>query len=248
VSYFSTILADTPLAYYRLGETTGVTASDSSGNLQNGTYQNSPTLGKIGALRDGDTDFATFFNGVSTQTVLTPSLGTVSNFSLELFTYFQGGATQGTAIQLFSSGAARACRLIIRAGVPGSNGCYWGVSPANGTENANQPSSGTNSSVWVHWVGTYDGTAHTSNIFRNGVLLAQNTGLAAGTLDLTSTTANVIGPNFNGIIDEVSFYNVALTQAQVTAHFNASDRLSVSLNNYKFISVGDGMSTTEKVR
>lgn len=39
-----------PLAWWRLGETSGTTAADSSGNGYTGTYVNSPTLGATGAL------------------------------------------------------------------------------------------------------------------------------------------------------------------------------------------------------
>lgn len=44
-----------PLLYWRLGETSGSTAADASGNSRNGTYIGSPTLGQRGLLAgDGD--------------------------------------------------------------------------------------------------------------------------------------------------------------------------------------------------
>jgi hypothetical protein len=44
------IVLDTPLAYYRVNETTGTVATDSSGNTLHGTYVNGPTLGEPALL------------------------------------------------------------------------------------------------------------------------------------------------------------------------------------------------------
>jgi hypothetical protein len=58
VSYSDEVLADSPLVYARLGESSGATtAIDSSGNGRNGTYGSSPTLGVTGLLT-GDADTA----------------------------------------------------------------------------------------------------------------------------------------------------------------------------------------------
>ena len=37
-TYASTVLADSPVAYWRLSETSGTSAADSSGNSHGGTY------------------------------------------------------------------------------------------------------------------------------------------------------------------------------------------------------------------
>ena len=52
-SYSSSVLADSPLAYWRLGESSGSTAADASGNGRTGSYLNTPTLGAGGALTLG---------------------------------------------------------------------------------------------------------------------------------------------------------------------------------------------------
>jgi hypothetical protein len=56
-SWASEIAADSPDTWWRLGESSGTTAVDSSGNGNDGTYTNSPTLGVTG-LVDGDSDTA----------------------------------------------------------------------------------------------------------------------------------------------------------------------------------------------
>jgi hypothetical protein len=44
------VLADQPIGYWRLGETSGTTAADSSGYQRSGIYVNAPTLGAASLL------------------------------------------------------------------------------------------------------------------------------------------------------------------------------------------------------
>src|SRR5690606_28834705 len=54
------ILADHPVAYWRLGEKTGAIAYDLSGNNYHGTYPNNVTLGQAGKFTDDADTSATF--------------------------------------------------------------------------------------------------------------------------------------------------------------------------------------------
>ena len=65
------MLADSPEAYWRLDETSGTTANDSSGNGLNGTLAGGVMLGAVGGLTS-DTDAAMSFDG-STGYVSLPS-------------------------------------------------------------------------------------------------------------------------------------------------------------------------------
>src|SRR5262249_13962061 len=60
-TYASTVLADSPAAYWRLGESSGSSAADSSGNANGGSYSGSVTLGAPALITDLDT--AVDFNG-----------------------------------------------------------------------------------------------------------------------------------------------------------------------------------------
>ena len=66
--YFQAVLADSPKSYWRLGESSGTNAVDSSPNAHTGTYHNSPTLGVTGAL-SGDTNTAITVAAASVQYV-----------------------------------------------------------------------------------------------------------------------------------------------------------------------------------
>lgn len=61
--YSDEILADGPVAYYKLNETSGTVAADSSGNGRHGTYGTAVALNQLGAIRNGDG--AAFFDGSS---------------------------------------------------------------------------------------------------------------------------------------------------------------------------------------
>jgi PKD repeat protein len=63
-AYGAAVFAQQPLLYYRLGETTGTTAVDSSGQGNPGIYSGDVTLGATGAIRGTSDTAATFTNGV----------------------------------------------------------------------------------------------------------------------------------------------------------------------------------------
>src|SRR2546421_10125355 len=86
--YSGTILADSPIAYWRLGETSGITAADASGHGNAGTYAGAAgayTLGQAGALF-GDADPATKLDGQAGHVVVPNSAGLQTNqVSIELW-------------------------------------------------------------------------------------------------------------------------------------------------------------------
>jgi hypothetical protein len=62
--YVSTVLADNPLGYWRLGEATGPVAYDASPNYFDGAYTGGVTLAEPGALLT-DTDTSALFDGAT---------------------------------------------------------------------------------------------------------------------------------------------------------------------------------------
>ncbi len=61
-AYEQVVLADAPVAYWRLGERAGPAAVDATGHGHHGTYRGHPTLGLPGAIR-GESDTASGFHG-----------------------------------------------------------------------------------------------------------------------------------------------------------------------------------------
>jgi hypothetical protein len=62
--YPDAVLADNPVSYWRLDETSGSTATDSKG-ANAGTYVNGPTLNQAGALPDTINNRAVQLDGVN---------------------------------------------------------------------------------------------------------------------------------------------------------------------------------------
>lgn len=86
LSYAATILADSPVAYYRMNESSGVIAHDATSNHYDATLTGSFTLSQPGAIV-GDTDTSILFNSASAALNLpyTLNITTFSALSLEFW-------------------------------------------------------------------------------------------------------------------------------------------------------------------
>jgi hypothetical protein len=215
--YRSTVLGEQKLvSYWRLSEASGTTAADSKGT-NTGTYTGT-TLGTRGALAN-DTNTAATFNG-STSKVTLPSLGTMTDFTVEGWTNLTNGSINNNTLY---GGANGTLRLMIRPGnTTYPTAAYAGVW-LNGTEYTLQPTSpGSNLNTWVYWVMTRAG--NTLTLYRNGVLIAQRTDLPATATATMSGTIGVQGTNYYlaGSADEVAVYNGALSPAAVTTHYKSA--------------------------
>ncbi|MCP3673123.1 MAG: hypothetical protein GY829_01440, partial [Gammaproteobacteria bacterium] len=79
LDYESAVLALNPIAYYRLGESSGTTAVDEVGNFD-GTYVNTPTLGAAGLLV-GNTDTSIITDGISSYVNLNSALTALQQYN-----------------------------------------------------------------------------------------------------------------------------------------------------------------------
>src|SRR5947199_1983838 len=205
------------LAHWRLGETSGAAASDTTGSY-NGTFVNAPTLGSPGAITN-DPNTSVTFNG-SNQRVSVPSVPTATDFSIEGWTYLTNAAVNNNTVY----GGSGTARLMPRPGT-GSflSAAYAGVT-LNGTEYALQPTSpSSNINTWVYWVLTRQGSLLT--LYRNGVQIAQRSDLPG------TATANIngyIAAQNNGAyylagsLQDVALYTHALSSADVRHGYAAA--------------------------
>lgn len=218
-----------PIAYYRLGESSGTTAFDVKGT-HNGTITAGVALGTAGTIKD-DPDTAMTFNG-STGRIDIPDAADTKFSGVLPFTIavWVNPTVVGTnsfvrlvskehfspnrfGILLFLNDAGAG---IFAAGNRFNQGTFQGgVSSSNGSVPAG---------VWTRVVWTYDGVDH--KIYINGVL--NNTSHTAGTETLDSTTdawaLGAItggGAYFTGILDEALFLNYALDAASIAADYQA---------------------------
>jgi Concanavalin A-like lectin/glucanases superfamily len=230
--YSQAVLASAPVVYYRLGESFGTMAADSSGHLYHGTYINGPTLGVAGAI-SGDPNTAVRFNG-STQSMLGPASSApfeLMAFSAECWLKMPPGLPAGAVAVLGPSGELYSGWLLY---------LYWDAfaagidfvlynAPDLETEVWAEYPIGTFVNDWVHVVATHTGAGRL--LYINGVKAAESgvpftVGYTAHYPFRLGTFAGA-HPQFylNGYLDEVSIYNRALGPDEVAEHYDAGQRL-----------------------
>lgn len=225
-AYPDTILADSPLAYWRLSEATGTTVNDSSSSgTFSGTYINTPTLGQTG-IPGAVNNMAVNFDS--------PAGTTAGN---------QQAATFGDVLPL--TGTKLTIEFWMKPSSTGSFSPYiargdvtWRVT-TTGTTGVNtlQFSVGSGSTPalsvtglslddgnWHHIVCVYDQT--NLLIYVDAVQVASK----AWTTDVPASTGKTVGIGYNSdqtgrwihaVMDEVAIYNTALSSTRITAHYNA---------------------------
>jgi len=225
-NYAQTILADTPIAYYRLAEITGTIADDISGHAYQGTLHGTITQGVTTLLTDSNdaTDKAMTFDGltgyISLPTSLIPT-GSNHAWSVECWTQITAiPGTTGNYSMVVMGGTTTGSGGDIKLHVATAGSvAHWTCSTVNQdiTSAANVTINTT-----YHVVGIYDGT--NLSLYVNGSLAA---GPTAYSVSLTTSFAyigaygNTIAEYFPGTIDEAAIYNYALSATQISNHYTA---------------------------
>jgi hypothetical protein len=216
-SYASVIMRDGPIRYFRLGETSGTTAADSSSSAQNGTLNGTVTLNQTGLIT-GDPNAAMLFDG-STGFVSCPSTGLptgAASFSLEAWakmpTPLQTSQSFGIIVAYGGSTTNSEPELYFQKSDSTLRGDAGGTQPAGVTAVA-----GTT----YHLVLTYDGSI--LRFYSNGT----QAGTATVTVNVSLSFAKIGAEQattshfFQGTIDEVAIYNKVLTADQILRHYQA---------------------------
>lgn len=240
LSYFDTVMADSPTGYWRLGETSGTTAFDSSGNGYDGTYVNGPTNGS-GLINDpngskifnGTNQYVTVPDNVALQPGLNASwtvecwTDAVGNDNAPFVAKRQNGgqfeqySLGRSGDSHFSGSGSRAAWLYAE---------FADSVPSSGVELAVASSTTTFNPVGVkHVVGVVDFSANDAFIYINGVEVAKAS--VVGQIDGAYPNINNTDPltfmwnngssYHNASLDEVAIYNYALSPSRILAHYNA---------------------------
>lgn len=212
MAYAATVLADSPAAYFRLGESSGTAAVDQIGGAS-GTYRGGFTLGQAG-LQQGDIDAAVRLNGTTgtIQVADRAAFDVADVFSIEAW------------IRLSALGAFQ---CIVDKG---TNGYLFEVNTSNhvylrknGVADIVTATNALTTGVTYHVAATK--SAATVKLYVNG---ADVTGTATNQTIANNSIALGIGAAdagtddwLNGIVDEVAIYPTALSAARILAHYNA---------------------------
>ena len=214
MTYADEVLADSPLSYWRMEETSGTSIADEqaarNGSLTGGNLNVSGQVGS-GLSLDGVDDHA--------AVGLVPSnMGAVT---VEGIVKYESSTDDGGQILCCDSttGAARGWqfRIDTTGGALTFIKILNGVVSLSGTTNLQD-------GEFHHLVGTYDGSE--LRVYVDGV--SENSDAATGAIT-GDATALQIGRNprasqeyLGGVVDEVAFYDYALSAARIQAHYDAA--------------------------
>lgn len=233
-TYADAVQTDAPIGWYRLGDTAGFgSAADASGNFRDGVALTDVHMEQEGAIL-GDADTAALFTGYTPAARgLNSKIDAVhAELNTPLFS---------VECWALARGAAGSTRTVLSTSA-GTDGTDQGYDLVLGDDDAWRFDLGTGSSgvttlpgppavigEWTHLMATYDGA--TARFYVNGALVstastafAPNDGsvgasmLRIGAMDTVSEGQAF----FVGLIDEVSVYSTALSDARVQAHYAAA--------------------------
>jgi PKD repeat protein len=218
--YGSTVYNNNPDLYWRLSDTSGSTASDSSTNLDNGIYYGGATLGAPGLPTLGG-NTAVQFDGSSGMVSSTMAFNNPTTYSEEA--WFKTATNVGGKLIGFgniqdglSSGYDR--HIYMQDNGQLVFGTY--------TNQTNTITSGSayNDNQWHHVVAT-QGAPDGMRLYVDGALVGTNPQTSAQ--DYTGywkvggdRTWSSSSPYFNGTIDEVAVYPTVLTASQVATDYS----------------------------
>ncbi|MEA2488156.1 MAG: hypothetical protein QOF16_1810 [Actinomycetota bacterium] len=219
--YAAQVLADAPVAYWRLGESAGTTAADSSGNANTGRYLGGTTLGVTGGVADGNG--AAGFDGSTGEVSVADSAGLRlnGNFSIEFWAKLGAYANTWPGVLHKGNSGSGATGYLVwygsdlrptfkRAGVDGRKVSAAGALSSGG---------------YKDYVVTYDAASATLRWFVNGALDTTYTGITWPSSSDTSAVELGRGGEFgNEFLDDVSLYPSALSPARVSVHYAAETR------------------------
>jgi hypothetical protein len=217
--YSSDILADHPLAYYRLGETSGTMAADASGNSLNATYTGGVQLGNLGAL-PFDPNTAVQLDGNSGYVQLPSGFADfTTGFTAELWAFPTTVANYQTFFDL-SNGPYSDNILLVREGT--TNNLLFQTYYANSGGPVVRAVNAIELNKWQHFTITMDGLGNVS-LYKNGALLVTGATTVPRNLVRTSNSLGRTGfggyAQYAGKLDEVAFYGTALSPARVQDHY-----------------------------
>ncbi|WP_373078713.1 LamG-like jellyroll fold domain-containing protein [Zhongshania sp.] len=232
VTYESLVLSDNPILYYRLNETSGTIAEDSSGNGIDGTYAGSPALGRPGLINEG---LCVEFDGVNDR-ITGPNSNLSFPLTIEFWCNIPIGAQQPVVITNdITDGYAGFFVSINSLGQVTSGIGNGGTNPGGGATSAARRSATSvdtvpaNTDTYVvvmfNGVGDHDVYINAAQSALNpfsGSATTLNT--SVGSLSIGKDTSPAGGSGIRhceGFVDEIAIYGNTFTAERVSERYEA---------------------------
>lgn len=228
-SYSAEVLADSPVGYWILGDASGTTATDSSGNGNHGTYQNTPTLGEPGAVL-GNT--AALFARASNQRVALGQpaiLKVTGQFTMECWykpTTFPTGSDVHTLIERGYNAGNGKQGFCLRIAGGGGSPIIYAAAYESATEYAvSWTITGWSTGQWRHIAAGWDGTNW--KIFVNGSEVASAAKAAGANDNSRDIYIGCLDQGFrsdhaNGTGNHFALYDTWIGPTRIAAHATAT--------------------------
>lgn len=250
--YDELIISSGPIAYYRMGESTGTTLIDSSGYKRNGTYSAGVTLGSDGLVLE-DPDKAAYFTGATTTSVATITNAAwqlVNNITVEAI-ITPGSSNTGVIISRMDYGYSFGPRYAwslsviagqIRAFVFADNSSTNRIDLRGGVIQVGKT---------YHVAFSFSGTE--VKLFVNGQ--QASSGALVGSLTTgvepirIGRTGEASTEKFIGVVDEVAVYDRALADEEISRHaFAASYGIDAEVYSAQVVEEFEDALILEAVR
>ncbi|MDB4667794.1 CotH kinase family protein [Akkermansiaceae bacterium] len=238
-SFSDEVIADGPIGYYRLDESDGTVAEDSSGNLSHGAYlgKSLPLRGVSGFLADENTAMELSGSSIDGAYIRIPNLlnPALTSFTLEAVVQTDViGTGQLIFQQLDVSGVGRSLVKINAGGEIDS--FIAGSTRGSGiSAEAGQP---------IHMALVFDRSGQAGSGEGEGTIIFYVDGVKGASISVSGVNGvepsvgdfvigiskGLNGQYFNGVIDEVVFYDKALPESRLVEHFQSMNQSSLIAN------------------
>jgi RHS repeat-associated protein len=224
-TYSQQVLNDGPSLYWRLGETSGTTAADSSGNARIGTYATTYTLGQTGAVLDDANKSVSFTGGrVSGPSLSSPLSG--KSFTVEAWVKLNGNNGNLNTVASVGANEHKGFKLAVDLR-SGGRALWWEVGDNSASYYTITPTISTvDDGNWHQLVGTYTYSTRTLVAYYDGALLSGSATTGANAyFDTGAFYAAAWSPSTgsykfnNGTMDELTVYPSALSASRIATHY-----------------------------
>lgn len=231
-SYFAEVMADSPIAYWRMDESSGSVLTDATGSHHGTISGAAPTYGAPSLLPSGEGTALGLPSGVRTISVPhAAALNAVSGVGITISVWVKVDNPSSDALQV----------IIEKNALSGSSNGQWGVWYDNRSSQGSPRRIRFQmaGSGWVDWGGSVPeaavaaggfltcavGAAAPAMVYWNGIQVTTGSTLnawsAGNTLPINIGRASAGFP-LVGALDEISLFSGALAPARVLAHAQAA--------------------------
>ena len=221
--YQLAVLSDSPISYWRLDETGGTTAADSTGNNP-GTITGGVVLGVSGAL-SSESDNAMVFDGSTGYISVADNanLDIANDFTLEAWAR-PSSLSGADRVVIGKAKTSQTKFWQYRLGLTADNHWYGTIYSGNSFYTVTAPGAIADPARWDHIALVRSGDMLTLYVNGNPAASTVTNGsvnVSNGTFDIGQSSTSS-GDYFDGAIDEVAIYNTALASARILAHYTTA--------------------------